>query len=77
MGWIYHMCNQYRLHGLSNASMHAIGAVIYFCVAVNEKLMSTFLTSKTKVALIKPVKIPLLELCGAVLLDKIGHESNS
>jgi len=61
-----------ELHGFSDASRAALSAVVY--VRVIEEDMTarvTLLTAKTKVAPLKPVTIPRLELSAAVLLTQL------
>ncbi|XP_045446386.1 uncharacterized protein LOC123654528 [Melitaea cinxia] len=74
--WI-HTCNKYKreLYGFADASKVAYAAVVYLRV-VDEvgNVNVSLVTSKTKVAPIKQVSIPRLELCGAVLLAKLMIE---
>ncbi|XP_045458837.1 uncharacterized protein LOC123669270 [Melitaea cinxia] len=74
--WI-HTCNKYKreLYGFADASKVAYAAVVYLRV-VDEvgNVYVSLVTSKTKVAPIKQVSIPRLELCGAVLLAKLMIE---
>ncbi|XP_045490597.1 uncharacterized protein LOC123690703 [Pieris rapae] len=64
-----------ELHGFSDASNEAYAAVIYARVVDGSGNVHVHLiTSKTKVAPIKQVCIPRLELCGAVLLAKLLQE---
>ena len=67
-----------NLHGFSDASKKAIGAVIYV-VGENAagKITSRLLTSKSKVAPLRMVSIPRLELSGAVLLTKLMKNTTS
>ena len=63
-----------QLHGFSDASMSAYAAVVYVRITDEHgNVNTTMLTAKTKVASIKPVTIPRLELCGAALLAKLLH----
>ncbi len=63
-----------ELHGFSGASESAYAAVVYLCCTDTEDNVScSLITSKTKVAPIKRLSIPRLELCGAVILAKLIH----
>ncbi|CAK1584061.1 unnamed protein product [Parnassius mnemosyne] len=68
-------CMKLELHGFSDASADAYAAVVYARV-VDESgtVRVTLITCKTKVAPIKQVSIPRLELCGAVLLARLLRE---
>lgn len=61
-----------ELHGFSDASKLAYAAVVYIRV-IDEKgdIYVNLITAKTKVAPIKQVSIPRLELCGAVLAARL------
>lgn len=64
-----------ELHGFSDASNVAYAAVVYIrIIDQDEKIHVHLITSKTRVAPIKQVSIPRLELCGAVLLAKLLNE---
>ncbi|XP_072934980.1 uncharacterized protein [Epargyreus clarus] len=60
------------LHGFSDASEKAYCAVIYYRVETKKgKYETGIIASKTRVAPVKPITIPRLELCGAVLLARL------
>ncbi|XP_028167833.1 uncharacterized protein LOC114358151 [Ostrinia furnacalis] len=64
-----------ELHGFSDASNVAYAAVVYIRIIDQDGMIYVHLiTSKTRVAPIKQVSIPRLELCGAVLLAKLLNE---
>ena len=61
-----------QLHGFSDASEEAYGAVVYLRSEDREgKIHVSLVTSKTRVAPVKKQTIPRLELCGAVLLSQL------
>ncbi|GBM31670.1 hypothetical protein AVEN_101286-1 [Araneus ventricosus] len=61
-----------ELHGFSDVSKDAFGAVIYFrCVTILNHVKVSLLCSKSKVAPLKSVTIPRLELCTAEFLSKL------
>ena len=61
-----------ELHGFSDASMKAYGAVLYCRTTYsNHPPVITLVTAKTKVAKLNPPTVPRLELCGAVLLTNL------
>ncbi|XP_055911959.1 uncharacterized protein LOC129945983 [Eupeodes corollae] len=61
-----------ELHGFSDASSLAYAAVVYaLSKSADGKVNVVIVAAKTKVAPLKPVSIPRLELCGAVLLARL------
>ncbi len=63
-----------QLHGFSDASEVAYAAVIYLRITdISENAQTSLVMSKTKVAPIKRLTIPRLELCGAQLLAQLIH----
>ncbi|KMQ86241.1 hypothetical protein RF55_14823 [Lasius niger] len=61
-----------QLHGFCDASMRAYGACIY--IRITDKQNNHFarlLCSKSRLAPIKCISLPRLELCGAVLLSQL------
>lgn len=64
-----------QLHGFSDSSMKCYGACLYLRVLyTNHTVSSNLLCSKSRVAPLKTVSLPRLELCGAVLLAKLLHK---
>ena len=63
---------EYQLHGFSDASPTAYGAIIYLVAkTANSKTHVAFVTSKSRVAPIKPQTVPCTELLGNVLLVRL------
>ena len=64
-----------QLHGFSDASESAYSAIVYFRFEdTSANIHTSLITSKMKVAPIKRLAIPRLELCGAHLLtDLLSH----
>ena len=61
-----------ELHGFSDASLRAYGAVVYLRTVYSDRPPEvSLITAKTKVAKLKPSTVPRLELEGAVLLTKL------
>ena len=67
-----------HLHGFSDASVKAYGAVVYLRTTYHSHLPTVSLvTAKTKVTKKNPPTIPKLELCGAALLTKLLKQTSS
>ena len=64
--------NRVELHGFSDASCMAYSAVVYARVIKTDgSIHVSLVAAKTKVAQVKQISLPRLELCGAVLLAKL------
>ena len=63
-----------ELHGFSDASEEAYAGVVYLrIIDSSQEVHVSLVTSKTKVAPLKRLTIPRLELCGALLLAQLLH----
>lgn len=67
----YNSNRDIQLHGFSDASEKAYGACIYARCINQNKVQIHLLCAKSRVAPIKTVSIPRLELCGAQLLAQL------
>ena len=65
-----------ELHGFCDASEQVYAAVVYLRMTDTDgNIQIALVTSKTKVAPIKRLTIPRLELCGAQLLARLLHHT--
>ena len=62
-----------ELHGFADASKQTYGAVLYLRLVKHSKVHVSIQLAKTRVAPLKTVSIPRLELCAAQLLTKLAH----
>ncbi|XP_073942495.1 uncharacterized protein [Choristoneura fumiferana] len=63
-----------QLHGFADASTQAYAAVTYLRVVNNDGVHVTMIASRTKVAPLKQISVPKLELCAAALLAELIHD---
>ncbi|XP_029154848.1 uncharacterized protein LOC114929767 [Nylanderia fulva] len=63
--------SQLQLHGFADASERGYAAVVYIRNAATEKTSINLLMAKSKVAPVKQVSLPRLELCAAALLTTL------
>ncbi|XP_073961651.1 uncharacterized protein [Choristoneura fumiferana] len=64
--------NKTTVHGFCDASTNAYAAVAYLRVETEEREIKTsIIAAKARVAPVKPLSLPRLELCGAALLAKL------
>lgn len=69
------ICDQrgVTLHGFADASEMAYGAVLYARVEAVDSVQCVLIAAKSRVAPLKTVTIPRLELCAAQLLSELLH----
>ncbi|UYV66025.1 hypothetical protein LAZ67_3006222 [Cordylochernes scorpioides] len=57
-----------QLHGFSDASEDAYAAAVYIRIIGSDGIRAELVAAKTRLAPVRPISIPRLELCAAVLL---------
>ncbi|XP_043642531.1 uncharacterized protein LOC122612775 [Drosophila teissieri] len=71
--WVrFHPAAKLQYHAFCDASLDAYGAAIFVRIETKEGCCTHLLTSKTRVAPVRSISIPRLELCGAVLLTELA-----
>lgn len=64
-----------QIHGFSDASMSAYGACVYVrAIYADNSVSCNLVCSKSRIAPLKTVSLPRLELCGALLLSRLIHK---
>jgi len=64
-----------QIHGFCDSSERAYGACLYIRSKDNDKIFYELLCSTSKVAPLKQLTIPRLELCAATLLSKLYNKA--
>ncbi|XP_074040761.1 uncharacterized protein [Leptinotarsa decemlineata] len=65
--------SEIQLHIFCDASEKCYAAVAYLRIQQGEKVETSFITAKTRVAPLKPLSIPRLELQAALMGARLGH----
>ncbi|XP_055622591.1 uncharacterized protein LOC129766753 [Toxorhynchites rutilus septentrionalis] len=66
--------NIYEIHGFADASNLAYGACIYIRAVSIESVKVSLLCSKSKIAPLKGLTIPRMELCAVLLLSRLSSK---
>lgn len=67
-----------QLHGFADASLRGYGAALYLRILYTDhSISSNLLCSRSRVAPLKTISLPRLELCGVVLLARLLHRITS
>ena len=75
MVWLSSLKSQsVQLHAFCDASEIAYGAVAYFCTVTRGCINVSFVISKTKLAPIKTLTVPQLELQAAIMASRLKSE---
>jgi hypothetical protein len=62
-----------ELHGFADASKVAYGAVLYLRLMLGSNVSPSLQVTKSKVASVKTLSIPRLELCASLLLTRLAR----
>nr|XP_042897354.1 uncharacterized protein LOC122269252 [Parasteatoda tepidariorum] len=63
-----------EIHTFSDASIKAYGAAVYIKIRVKDQIITNLVSSKTRVAPLKKITLPRMELMGAVLAARLAKE---
>lgn len=65
-----------EMHGFADSSEFAYGACIYIRCVLSDRLVSNLLCAKSRVAPVRQISLPRLELCAALLLAQLVRKVN-